>query len=363
MKKGKGIIMSEAVERLDDRTFFILYALSKHNCFNLPNVRFLYNLQQDDIQYVLNEFQKLYNPGHIKVTFSMTYPHPNAKHSLEMIVGHETELEGIIANMNSNVAAGLGIMNGVSVLNPLLEYLLDILCVNFSLKDEKSSEFSVCLEFYFNMQRPIARIYGEEEHYNIIRKYFKTADGRQMKCNPKTKLSRYTALIEEYERRATRFNFWHFFKRQEEKQIIQVNHLSIDESEPTIDYSVLDEKMFFERKVKESVEYGRYSSLILYNDKIVNRKTGVSVVVDRRYKFELLKYALENPTGLRPITAINLGQQLTEFSVENIHTATSAVNRIIQKVLDNKNFKIIELFTRHKMENRFNINALDDIQQ
>ena len=355
--------MPEAVERLDDRTFFILYALSKKSEFVLPNVRFLYNLAQDNVQYVLNELQKLHKSGHINVALSMTYPHSNAEYLCEKLASYQTDIEQMIAAMNANIESGEDIMSGVGLLCPFLEYLPDVLNVRFVVRDDKKEEFLQCFEAYFKCQMPVKRIYTDAEHYAVVRKYFKSKDGESMKVNPKTKLSRYTESIDNYERYAVRYNFWHFFKEQEDKDIIQTNNLFIDEEEPTIDYLVKNERMFFVRKIKEDEYIDRYSYLDLYKNKIINIRTSKTVGIERLYMFNLLKYALDNPTGLEPVSADTLARQCGKFKCENIRTATSAVNRIIQKVIDCDDFVLIKPFTRYRGENRFKICELDDFQQ
>ena len=347
--------MPDTSKRIDDRTFFILYALAKKGHLDLPNVKTLYDFELDTTRGILDELEKLRRGNEVKIEFYFS-ENENAEDKItEKIFENKKNYLELIGQLNNCVQNNISMTQNINFQIPSIKYFAYILGCRFSIRDELQASFVEKFENYFNHQEPINRLYPDKEHHAVFKKYFNTHDGKNMLLNPKIKIGRITGMVEDYPKVCTRYNFWHFIKKLEKLDIIQVHNLFIDENEPTIDFIINNTQKFLSKTLKESILVKKYGKLTLYNDKIVYKAN--SVPIERGYQLKLLQYAFENPTGRKNISRKKLAE-ICNFNPDNITTATSAVNRIIQKVCRNKNTRIIELEQRN---GGFKIIALDEL--
>lgn len=348
--------MPDTSKRIDDRTFFILYALAKKGHLDLPNVKTLYDFELDTTRGILDELEKLRRGNEVKIEFYFS-ENENAEDKItEKIFENKKNYLELIGQLNNCVQNNISMTQNINFQIPSIKYFAYILGCRFSIRDELQASFVEKFENYFNHQEPINRLYPDKEHHAVFKKYFNTHDGKNMLLNPKIKISRITGMVEDYPKVCTRYNFWHFIKKLEKLDIIQVHNLFIDENEPTIDFIINNTQKFLSKTLKESILVKKYGKLTLYNDKIVYKAN--SVPIERGYQLKLLQYAFENPTGRKNISRKKLAE-VCNFNPDNITTATSAVNRIIQKVCNNTDKKLIEL---PKRNGDLKIISLDELE-
>lgn len=348
--------MPDTSKRIDDRTFFILYALAKKGHLDLPNVKTLYDFELDTTRGILDELEKLRRGNEVKIEFYFS-ENENAEDKItEKIFENKKNYLELIGQLNNCVQNNISLTQDIDFQTLAIKYFAYILGCRFSIKDELQAGFIKRFENYFNHQEPINRLYTDKEHQAVFKKYFKTPDGKNMLPNPKIKISRITGMINDYPKICTRYNFWHFIKKLEKIDLIEVHNLFIDENEPTIDFTIKNTTKFLNKKLKGSIFIKKYGSFTLYNDKIVYKHN--SVPIERRYQAKLLQYAFENPTGSKNLPREKLAE-ICNFKPDNITTATSAVNRIIQKVYNNTDKKLIEL---PKRNGDLKIISLDELE-
>ena len=335
---------------IDDRTFFILYALHINKELDIPNITMLYNGELDNCVSILKEliFIKQLEELNIKFIYNPSFINQSNR---ENICKYKEEIEQIIEQLNATNPV-------IDWNNPAVDYLLQVLECYIQVKKEYVDEFERNFENYCQSAQPTNRIYPYKKHQDYINKYLKSDDGKNIMPQPKIKISRITSLIPDYNKTYTRYNFWHHFEKLEKKELIKVKNLFIDEREPTIDFIINNSKTFFLRKEKQTQLITRVENFELYNNKIVNSSTGVESIKIGGYKVKLLKYALENPTGMRKIRRAELAR-ICGVDYKNITRATSAVNCVFKGIINDKDFKLIEL---KKYNDDFIINDVGDIQ-
>lgn len=320
--------MPDTIKPIDDRIFFILYALSLNEKLEIRCLEWLYNYKVlDNAEKILREMDFLYREWRIILSFKIA-PLCNDEKISQYIYEHIEEYKNVIQVINNSLNHSEKFLDKLDFHNPIMRYLSFAIGCDFELPENNRIIFQGRLNNYIKRPKLNSGIYSFEQHRQIMKNYFKTPDGQELLPNPKIKLSRLTNLIPDYKITCTRYNFWHIFRQMENLNIIKVNHLFMDECEPTIDFQVLNKKKFETIKINESKREMEYNEVILYNDKITYR--GLSENVDRPYKFKLIKFIMENPAGVETIPRKIISKVC---GVKKITTATSAVNRILQNLL------------------------------
>ena len=329
--------MPATAERLDDRTFFILYALTKSKKLELSNLRCLYNIEDlDNSQKIFKELTLLQDNFKIAIKFFLAPTNQNIEKAQRIYENIKT-YESIIEQLNSDISS----IKDIDFTNPVMLYLADAIGCNFLIGNRDYEKFKKRLNGYYSKQKPYKRIYNLADHRTEIIKYFKSADGKKHLPNPKIKLSRITNLIENYQECQTRYNFWHTFKEIENSGLIRVDNLLIDENEPTIDFTVPDIRKFIRKKPKEDKILKSIEQFDIYSDKIVNRENGISANIATKAVRDLLMYALDNPSGKKPTSINEMKRHCANLNTKSFSTIKTAVNTAIQTVLNDKEFKLI----------------------
>jgi len=311
--------MPQKIDRINDNTFFVLYALSKTGNLDIPCLRFIYQYEQ--AQDIFAELKRLQSGKKININYNLAPPNIDEQIS-KNIFDNKEFYESAIKQLNDG--------EKLDFYNPIMKYLPFATGCSFKLKDT-IDKFCSDFERYFEKQEPHNGIYNFNQHHEVIKKYFKTPDGNMLLPNPKIKLSRITEQVKNYDKCYSRYNFWHYFKQLEKDNLIKINNLLIDENEPTIDFTVLNVDKFISQNQEISEQIKTYRGIILYNDKI--EYAGKSEKIDRPYKARVIKFVLDNPKGIGNIQRHELAQQI-KFSKKRITTATSAANVILRKLLE-----------------------------
>lgn len=352
MKKSKDFM---PIKRFDDRIFFILFTLLKHQTFQLDNLSYLFDYEIDKTKDILEKIFEVSKKFNITLSFLYAETDIENLQIKEYIYNHRTGICNIIETINNNLRNNIDILKEVETDIPFFEYIKCCLGCTFSIKENELEKFKQSFLEYAEDNKTTTRIYSGEEHKKALVKYFKAPDGKKMLPNPKIKLSRITDIIDNYENTSSRYNFWHFFYLLEKNNQIEILALSIDEFEPTINFKVLDEKTFIKTNSKADEQLNQYKHIRVFKHKLLNTKTDREVEI-RPFVAAIISYLIENQDedriskkDLTNKTKINLNKEQIKYHV----------NASIKKLLDNEK---IELLTYHKSKDKFFINHISEIK-
>lgn len=148
--------MPDVIEKIDDRTFFILYALTKNPCIEIPIISMLYNnLSFIEIDREL-KFLSTFDIN-IKIKYT-TRPDLDFK-KLEMIEKYETEIMNFIKNKN---------LYNISLITQKL--LPDVINCKFS--HNESENLTKVINNYIEKSLESRKLYfyNKEKHIKILKK-------------------------------------------------------------------------------------------------------------------------------------------------------------------------------------------------
>lgn len=328
--------------RFNDNTFFILSALKyKDNRLNIIKLSFVY--KYESFLTVLSELRQIRDCfDEFNVTL---YHNGKGDEDIERRLNYlGTTLEQIALQFNNKSLEDSPYID----MNDLKEFF----GCEIELKQNKKATFLDNLMNYSEGMPQGKGIYPSSEHYEKVKQYF-DGKGKLLLFDPKTKLSRYTKLIEDFDEDNTRYNFFHYFQELENNEDIKIRNMLIDEEEPTIDFKFINANKFLKKKFKQSKFIKNYNGIELYNNKVQFESSVVEI--DRPYKFRLLHHCLKNPNTILSRTQLS---KITHCKQDIATTCTSAVNRLVQKLLKNDDFFIIEL---HNNNENFAVKNVEDI--
>lgn len=342
--------MPKIIKRMNDNTFFILYALSKHNELKIDCLKYLY--QFEETEKIFEELEALQKHRVFKITFFKA-PRSCDEKVATVLYKNTEAVDELIDTLNYNIENNISVLKALDFHNPLMNYFNSAVgCkIELIIECEKLQKF---IDRYYKHQRPIDRIYSLAVHRQCIGKYFKGDDGKNMLPNPKIKLSRITDLITNHKKHNSRYNFWHSFKRFEADGHIKISNLLIDEYEPTVDFEVPNIRKFIRVSKKEPVLEYRDRQFEIYTDIIINLKNGKYEPCNQKSVRQVLVYALKNPNP----NGAEIGDILEDcetLSESSFSTVKNSVNNIMSSILETPRFVLIE--NKRRTNERYVINS------
>lgn len=320
------------VPRLNDNTFFILLAIIKQDSLYIERFSNLY--KYESYNEVLKDLSRLIEIGLLNFNF---YYFPLRSGNLDLIEklhNNQEVLENIVERINSNAQKQRPLDENIEY-SPIVTQLLNILGCNITLATEDKEEFLTAVNEYFIKQETQNKFYSFNKHYEILKAYL-NGDGKNTGSPYKARLSKFTLLINDYEQYRTRYNFFHFFKALEDKKIIQIFELKIQEEEPVIIFDFIRKRKVKEKEKPEGKPIGSFTIFTLYKNGLTCSKNGEFIHTEPLDN-NLLKHCFNKKT--KTFTYQELAGILMVGEKEVPRRIYNS-NNLIRKLTQNKRTKI-----------------------
>lgn len=287
MKKGKGIIMPEAIERLDDRTFFVLYALSKGYPLMVDYIYRLY--PGKTIDKIFEEFDDFAPELCIKIVFSYQRNLYLSEEIIEKLEAREKNLESLIPTDFWTR------LKEISMLD--LKLLPYVLRCEFCCPDNE--KVKMWLDDYLIRSVASRKKYysSYERHHAVFKKVCEWA--RKEMCSPpfKVGLNRFLERVEDEDK--SKCAFFHFLYELEQNGEIQIAELAFrDNYYPFIIFTPLT-KIGRKPRPKQieprGEEISHYTTLHLYENGLFNSAAPDNFVKCEDLEVDLLKGFFKQP--------------------------------------------------------------------
>lgn len=247
--------MPDTTKPMNDKTFFILYTLTKSQGIDISTISALYD--NYSITDILKEFDLLNKFGvNIKI-----YYNENLNTPLKILEKIEKYKEDIINCINN-----IGKIEQYSVsVQKLLPYSIGC---SFSSADPEKISKEIDDYLLSSVDSRNLYFYNLETHVKIFKKIKQWAKNN-MVAPFKIGYDRFFEHITE--NNTSKYAFFHFLYEQEKKKVIKISELSFQDDEPLIIFEDWKEKI---HKIKvpepEGDEISRFLPLYLYQNGIYN---------------------------------------------------------------------------------------------
>lgn len=274
--------MPEAVERLDDRTFFILYALTKRLSLTIDYIHRLY--PDKSIIEILKEFDFFCEILPISINLSYNVDYSLDEDKIEKIEQRKEKLEYLINN-------GLQI-NGCSAME--LKLLPYVLKCNFecSEKDDVKARLD---DYCVNSIASRKKYYSSDErHHDVFKRVCQWAKHEIGTAPYKVGLDRFLECVKD--KNKSKYAIFHFLYQLESAGSIYVEELSFQADYPFIIFTPLKEKIHKPKVVAPNGdEICHYELLYLFENGILNSAQPNNFVKCEDLEVKLLKLFLSHP--------------------------------------------------------------------
>lgn len=248
--------MPDTSKRIDDRTFFILYALTKQPDLRVPTLSALYG--ETPFNEICIEFDNL---KRFEIETMLTYAPSEAvdMETLEKIKEYETEIKEFLT--------GEGFAQQTSIVaRKLVPYAAEaqFICKSPERLQEKIDEYFTNSEssrklYFYNYEKHL-KIFEEVNEWAIT----------GMTAPYKIGFDRFLQFI--HEKNISKYAFFHFLYQLEKSGSIKISELSVQGGVPLIIFETLKQKIH--KPVKKEVPQGRelahFQTLHLYENGIID---------------------------------------------------------------------------------------------
>lgn len=248
--------MPDSLKRIDDRTFFIMYALTKQPCLYVPILSILYG--EMPFKEICIELDNLKKFG---IETMLTYlPSENVDiKTLEKIKEYEIEIKEFLNGER-------GVQQTSIVARKLVPYVAkaQFICKSLERLQEKIDEYFTNSELSRNLY-----FYNYEKHIKIFKKLKEWAI-TGMTAPYKIGFNRFSQFIQE--KNISKYAFFHFLYQLEKSGSIKISELSVQGGFPLIIFETLNQKVH--EPVKKETPSGRelanFITLHLYENGIID---------------------------------------------------------------------------------------------
>lgn len=248
--------MPDTLKRIDDRTFFILYALAKQPSLCIPTLSMLYG--KLPFKEICKEFDNLKK---FEIETKLTYaPSEDADiEILEKIKDYETEIKKFLNKKG-------GVPHTSIVARKLVPYAANpqFICRSPEKLEEKIDE-------YFTNSESSRKLYfyNYEKHLKIFKKLKEWAM-TGMSAPYKIGFNRFFEFIPE--KNKSKYAFFHFLYQLEKSGNIKISEFAFQEGSPLIIFENWNQKIHKPEKkeVPQGRELAHFQTLHLYENGIID---------------------------------------------------------------------------------------------
>ena len=330
--KGFNCVL-DTTRPIDDRTFFILYALTKSSGLEISTISTFY--KNYSIKDILNEFELLNECGvDIELNFSINLKMPVG--IVEKIEGNKNEIEDCINNIRK--------------------------IEQYSVTVQKLLPFAMWCRFSCTAPDKITKViddylsasvnsrslyfYNLETHVKIFKKVKQWATNN-MVSPYKIGYDRFFEYITESNK--TKYAFSHFLYEQERAKIIKISELLFQDDNPLIIFEKWKEKTHKKKEPEpEGDEKEKFELLYLYRNGIHNMAN------DRFYKcdnIEFLTFHLFFSQPYQEFTYDQIAAALGLSSTKDIPKRISKARKHLKEILGKNNNT--EYFINNQLKKKY----------
>lgn len=329
--------MLDITRPINDKTFFILYALTKGSGIDISTISVLYN--NYSITDVLKEFDLLNKFGvKIKIYYNVNLNTPLK--ILEKIEEYKEDIKDCINNIGKIEQYSVSVQK-------LLPYSIG--CSFFSADPEKISK-EIDNYLLLSVDSRNLYFYNLEAHVTIFKKIKQWAKNNVV-APFKIGYDRFFEYITE--NNTSKYAFFHFLYEQEKEKVIKISELLFQDDEPLIIFEDWKGKI---HKIKlpepEGDEIARFIVLHLYQNGIYNMASKNFYKCDN---IEVLTFQLFFSQPYKEFTydqiADNLGLSSTKDIPKRISKARKHLKEIVGKNNNTEYFINNQLKKKYKFIN------------
>ncbi len=273
--------MPDVIEKIDDRTFFILYALTKNPCIEIPIISMLYN----NLSFIeIDRELKFLSTFDINIKIKYT-PRPDLDFKkLEMIEKYKTEIIDFIENKN---------LYNISLITQKL--LPDVINCEFSHNESQNLKKVINNYIEKSLESRKLYFYNKEKHIKILKKIKEWAMAG-MSAPYKIGFDRFLTYITEPNK--SKYAFFHFLYQLEQSKNIQISELGFQNGYPLIIFDHFrndSRKKALKKDVPQNREIVNFETLHLFENSIVDTAQDNKFFHCDNIEVEIFKHFFRSP--------------------------------------------------------------------